>query len=96
MSDFPCDVEPGSLPARVIVSRHIPGRQVVKVHVALWRTMDEAPRDNSPILLVEKDGRMRIGCWVGIDYDGFESWDDQHGYRVEAVRWMELPEPPDL
>ena len=92
----PCDIEPGSLPARVIVSKTIENRKVVKVHVALWQEMDDAPRDNALILLVERDGTMKIGCWVGIDYDGFETWDDQYGYRVEAVRWMELPEPPEF
>ena len=81
--------------ARAILARVVP---------AGWRTIESAPRDETPVdLWMEAGYRVRDAHWGETEVDEDEvagfAWLDEHGDWIEgednrATHWMPLPPPP--
>jgi len=56
----------------------------------LWMTIDTAPKDDTEVLVLCKDGGIVIGCFAGGMW-----WIEQTRYEErKPIYWMPIPEAP--
>ena len=62
----------------------------VSCYSPLWMPIETAPKDDTEILVLCKDGGIVIGCFAGDMW-----WIEQTRYEErKPTHWMLLPKPP--
>jgi len=58
-----------------------------------WQTIDTAPRDGTPVILLYRDGnKVSVGWWSGNEQIG---WGNNFANNMNVSHFIPLPEPPE-
>lgn len=59
-----------------------------------WKTIESAPRDGTPFLVLRENGSMVVGVRHNLSSRTDEILSKPGGYAQTATHWMPLPEAP--
>ena len=62
-----------------------------------WISVKERLPEKYKFVLCYKDGKTRIGYYIGAEYvKGVAAFADYHNHSFTVTHWMPLPEPPEV
>ena len=64
--------------------------EAVRAHTQRWRPMEEAPKDGTPVLLEDQNGRRHLGYWTQGQVPRWRDTREYQIYPAVPVRWREI------